>query len=168
MIVAVPAEVALKTPVLLMLPMLVGLTVHVAAELKVPVPVTVALHVELCPEEIVEGEQATATAVMVGVEVPPPPELEPGPPPQPVSTTPLPRVAKVMELKRTRQQILLRSRSIDAVPLTKRAPNWRARRSFPLCGSLINVHIAVSTPSVLACSLRQLLGAPIESGLLNA
>ncbi len=119
MIVAAPADVAPNTPALLMLPMLVGPTDQITEELNVLVPVTVALHVEVCPEEIVEGEQATVTPVMVGVEVPPPPELEPGPPPQPLNKAPLPRAVKIMELKRTRQEILLRNRSIVAVPLTK-------------------------------------------------
>jgi hypothetical protein len=47
-IVAVPAPAGVKRPVLLTIPMLVGLTDHVTDVLKLPVPVTVGVHVEVC------------------------------------------------------------------------------------------------------------------------
>jgi hypothetical protein len=45
--VAVPADVGVKTPKLLRLPMLVGLTDHVTVLLKLPVPVTVGVQVDV-------------------------------------------------------------------------------------------------------------------------
>jgi hypothetical protein len=50
---------------------------HVTAELKFPVPVTVAEHWLVWPEVTVDGEQATLTPVMVDVD-----PLLPLPPPQ--------------------------------------------------------------------------------------
>jgi hypothetical protein len=46
-IVAVPADVGVKTPEMLTLPMLVGLIYHVTEELKLPVPVTVGVQVDV-------------------------------------------------------------------------------------------------------------------------
>jgi len=46
-IVAVPAPVGVKTPALLTVPMLVGLTDHVTDELKFPVPLTVGVQVDV-------------------------------------------------------------------------------------------------------------------------
>ena len=46
-IVAVPAPTGVKTPALLIVPMLVGLTDHVTEELKLPVPLTVAMQAEV-------------------------------------------------------------------------------------------------------------------------
>jgi hypothetical protein len=45
--VAVPAAVGVKMPELLALPILVGLTDHVTEELKLPVPLTVGVQVEV-------------------------------------------------------------------------------------------------------------------------
>ena len=46
-IVAVPVAAAVKVPLLFMLPMLAGLTDHVTALLKLPVPVTVGVQVDV-------------------------------------------------------------------------------------------------------------------------
>ena len=46
-IAAVPADVGVKTPELLTLPMLVGLLYHVTEELKLPVPITVGVQVDV-------------------------------------------------------------------------------------------------------------------------
>ena len=43
-----PAD-AVKRPDVLTVPVLAGLTVHVTAELKLPVPWTLAVHCEVCP-----------------------------------------------------------------------------------------------------------------------
>ena len=45
--VAVPAAVGVRTPALLTVPMLAGLTDHVTAELKLPVPLTVGVQVDV-------------------------------------------------------------------------------------------------------------------------
>jgi len=54
---------AVNNPPLLIVP---PLAVHVTAELKLPVPCTVALHCEVAPGEIVEGLHATETEEIVG------------------------------------------------------------------------------------------------------
>jgi hypothetical protein len=46
-IVAVPAPVGVKTPELLTVPILVGLTDHVTAGLKLPVPLTVDVQADV-------------------------------------------------------------------------------------------------------------------------
>jgi hypothetical protein len=56
-------------------PALAGLALHVTVELKLPVPITVAMHWLVWPEVTVDGEQATVTDVMVDPPFPPP--LEP-------------------------------------------------------------------------------------------
>lgn len=92
--VAVPAPAGVKTPELLTVPIDAGLTDHVTAVLKVPVPDTVAAHAEVAPVASVAGEQATATLVIVGDVLPPPLDALP---PQPViNTTPdnTPRASK--------------------------------------------------------------------------
>ena len=45
--VAVPAAVGVNTPVLLIAPMVAGLTAHVTSEEKLPVPVNAGEHVEV-------------------------------------------------------------------------------------------------------------------------
>jgi hypothetical protein len=52
-------------------PMVPAVEVHVTPVLKLPVPLTVAVHVLFCPEETVEGTQLTATEVTVDAEEPP-------------------------------------------------------------------------------------------------
>jgi hypothetical protein len=64
-IVAVPADVGVKTPEMLTLPMLVGLIYHVTEELKLPVPVTVGVQVDVWVVSMEAGEQATVTEVIV-------------------------------------------------------------------------------------------------------
>jgi hypothetical protein len=69
-IVAVPAAVGVKTPALLTVPILDGLTDHVTVVLKFPVPVTVGAQVEVCVVKMDVGEQATTTEVIVtGIDV---------------------------------------------------------------------------------------------------
>lgn len=63
--VAVPAAADVKTPPLLTLPIVVGLTDHVTAVLKFPVPVTVEVQVEVCAVAMEVGEQVTDTVVIV-------------------------------------------------------------------------------------------------------
>jgi hypothetical protein len=46
------------------LEMVPALAAQVTAELKVPVPITVAEHWLVCPYRIVDGEQATVTEVI--------------------------------------------------------------------------------------------------------
>jgi hypothetical protein len=65
-IVAVPAPAGVKTPALLTAPMLVGLTDHATDELKLPVPVTVGVQVDVCVVRMEVGEQPTVTDVIVG------------------------------------------------------------------------------------------------------
>jgi hypothetical protein len=84
--VAVPAPAGVKTPAPLTAPMLVGLTDHVTEELKLPVPLTVGMQVDVCVVRIEAGEQLTVTEVIVGVPPPPPPLL----PPQPATTVEIP------------------------------------------------------------------------------
>lgn len=60
-----PAAAGVNTPALLTEPAVVGLTDHVAAVLKLPVPVTLALQVDVCEVRIEEGAQVTVTEVMV-------------------------------------------------------------------------------------------------------
>ncbi|HEV2487589.1 MAG TPA: hypothetical protein VGT08_18860 [Terracidiphilus sp.] len=64
-IVAVPVATGVKTPALLTVPIFVGLTDHVTAELKLPVPVTLAVHAEVCVVRIAVGTHATETDVIV-------------------------------------------------------------------------------------------------------
>ncbi|MGA3371217.1 MAG: hypothetical protein ABSC48_05595 [Terracidiphilus sp.] len=65
-IVAVPAPAGVKTPALVTVPMLDGLTDHVTAVLKLPVPATVAAQADVCVVRIDAGLQATETEVIVG------------------------------------------------------------------------------------------------------
>ncbi len=76
--VAVPVPEAVNTPALLTVPELVGLTDHVTEALKLPVPFTVGVQVDVCFEEIEAGEQFTVTEVIVGGAgvVPPLPLLQ--------------------------------------------------------------------------------------------
>ncbi len=76
---AVPAPAGVKTPALLMAPMLEGLTDQVTPELKLPDPVTVAVHVEVWDVRIEFEEQLAATDEIVagGVIAPPPPQPVP-------------------------------------------------------------------------------------------
>jgi hypothetical protein len=62
--VAVPAEAGVNTPVLLTVPAVVGLTDQVTAVLKLPVPVTLALQVDVCEVRIDVSAQVTVTDVM--------------------------------------------------------------------------------------------------------
>ena len=64
MTVAVPAAAGVNTPVLLTEPAAVGLTDQVTAALKLPVPVTLALQVDVCEVKIEVGVQVTETDVM--------------------------------------------------------------------------------------------------------
>jgi hypothetical protein len=69
-IVAVAATVSVafgvNTPVPLTVPALAGLTVHLTAVLKLPVPFTVAAQALVCATVTVAGVHATATEVMAG------------------------------------------------------------------------------------------------------
>ena len=65
-IVAVPDPAGVKTPALLTVPILVGLTDHVTDVLKLPVPVTVGMQEEVCVLRMDVGKQLTVTDVMVG------------------------------------------------------------------------------------------------------
>lgn len=67
-IVAVPATAGAKTPELLMVPALDGLTDQVTAELYVPVPVTVDVHVAVCVISMEDGVHETVTDEMVGCD----------------------------------------------------------------------------------------------------
>ena len=49
------------------LPPMIPLTLHVTAVLKLPVPITVAVHCDIEPVGLEAGRQAAATEVMVGV-----------------------------------------------------------------------------------------------------
>jgi len=60
------ADGAVNSPVALIAP---SVELHVTAELKLPVPCTVAVHCEVASGAIVEGAQATDTDVIVGEEV---------------------------------------------------------------------------------------------------
>jgi hypothetical protein len=93
MIVAVPVPAGVNTPALVTVPMLVGLTDHVTEELKLPVPFTVGVQVDVCVVRMDVGEQLTETDVIVGETggVPPPPLP---PPPQPATTVKIPVVNK--------------------------------------------------------------------------
>jgi hypothetical protein len=62
--VAVPAAAGVNTPVLLTEPAVVGLTDQVTAALKLPVPVTLALQVDVCEVKIEVGVQVAETDVM--------------------------------------------------------------------------------------------------------
>jgi hypothetical protein len=53
-----PAAGAVSSPLAFIVP---ALAAHVTAELKLPVPCTVALHCELAPVATMAGAQATAT-----------------------------------------------------------------------------------------------------------
>lgn len=59
-----------NTPLVSIVPMLAA---HVTPVVKVPVPVTVAVHWLVCPDSMVVDVQVTVTAVMVEVLLPPPP-----------------------------------------------------------------------------------------------
>jgi hypothetical protein len=63
-----PAAVAagVKMPELLTVPMTVGLTDQVTVVLKLPVPVTVGMHVDVCVVRMAIGEQTAETDVIVG------------------------------------------------------------------------------------------------------
>jgi hypothetical protein len=79
--VAVPAEAgAVKTPLVFTVPPLAD---QVTAELKFPVPFTVALHCDAAFTAMVEGVQVSETEETVGDPEPPPCVL--GPPPQATS-----------------------------------------------------------------------------------
>lgn len=65
-IVTVPALAGVNTPELLTVPTLVRLTDQVTEVLKLPVPVTVGVQVDVCVVRIEVGEQTTETEVMVG------------------------------------------------------------------------------------------------------
>jgi hypothetical protein len=65
-IVPVPAEEGVNTPTLLTLPMLDGLTDQLTALLKLPVPVTDGVQVDVWFVRMDAGEQATPTDVIVG------------------------------------------------------------------------------------------------------
>ena len=58
-IVAVPAPAGVKTPALLIVPMLLGLTDHITVKLKSPVPVTACPHAEVWVVRMEVGEQLT-------------------------------------------------------------------------------------------------------------
>jgi len=79
-IVAVPASAGVKMPAPPTAPMLVGLTDHVTDVLKLPVPVTVGVQVDVCVVRMEVGEQTTETAVIeegaVTVTVAPPDLVE--------------------------------------------------------------------------------------------
>jgi len=64
-IVAVPVPAGVKMPPLLTAPMLVGLADHVTDVLKLPVPVTVGVQVDVCMIRMDAGEQVTDTEVIV-------------------------------------------------------------------------------------------------------
>src|SRR5579883_1402543 len=70
-----------------------ALVLQVTAVLKLPVPVTVAEHWLVWPEETVEGEQLTVTPVMVEVGVDPPP------PPQAAMRTTLAATSNIANLR---------------------------------------------------------------------
>lgn len=79
--VTVAAELgAVSNPLALIDPLL---ALHITVELKLPVPSTVALHCDVAPVVMDEGEQATDTEEIVGVVVVPVPPTEP--PPQPAN-----------------------------------------------------------------------------------
>ena len=63
--VAVPAPAGVNIPELLTDPMPVGATDQVTAVLKLPVPVTVGVQVEVCVVRMDAGEQLTETDVIV-------------------------------------------------------------------------------------------------------
>lgn len=63
--VAVPAAVGVKIPLLLTVPILDGLTDHATELLKLPVPVTVGVQVEVRLVRIDAGAQVTETPVIV-------------------------------------------------------------------------------------------------------
>jgi hypothetical protein len=62
--VAVPAAVGVKTPALFTVPALDGLTDQVTELLKLPVPVTVDVHADVCVVRMELGEQVTETDVI--------------------------------------------------------------------------------------------------------
>lgn len=66
MTVAAPLLVGVSIPELLTVPMLEGLTDHVTALLKLPMPFTVEAQVEVCVVKMAVGEQVTKTEVIVG------------------------------------------------------------------------------------------------------
>jgi hypothetical protein len=65
MMVAVPALVGVNTPETLIVPTLVGLTDQVTEELKLPVPATVGVQVEVCVVRMDAGEHVTDTELTV-------------------------------------------------------------------------------------------------------
>ncbi|HMD99763.1 MAG TPA: hypothetical protein VKM93_20845 [Terriglobia bacterium] len=64
-IVAVPPAAGVKTPALLTVPILVGPTDHVTEGLKLPVPTTVGVQVDVWVVRMDAGAQATEMEVMV-------------------------------------------------------------------------------------------------------
>jgi hypothetical protein len=94
-IVAVPVSDDVNTPELVTVPMLEGLADHVTDVLKLPVPVTVDVQVDVCVDRMDVGEQLTETDVTVVVGVGVPPLFSP-PPPQPVTIAKAPAVASRM------------------------------------------------------------------------
>jgi hypothetical protein len=64
--VAVPADVGVKAPALLILPMFEGPTDQLTELLKDPVPVTVGVQVDVWVVRMDEGEQLTETEVIIG------------------------------------------------------------------------------------------------------
>jgi hypothetical protein len=58
---AVPDPLGVNTPELLTVPAIDGLTDQVTAELKLPVPVTFAVHADVCVFKMALGEHETVT-----------------------------------------------------------------------------------------------------------
>ena len=58
---AVPGPLGVNTPELLTVPAIDGLTDQVTAELKLPVPVTPAVHADVCVFKMALGEHETVT-----------------------------------------------------------------------------------------------------------
>jgi len=79
-IVAVPAEAGLKTPAAVMLPIVRGVTDHVTALLKLPVPVTTDVQLDVWFVRIAAEEQDVETVAIVDSGV-----ISFGPNKQPVS-----------------------------------------------------------------------------------
>lgn len=62
---AVPEVEGVKTPEMLTVPILDGLSDHVTSLLKLPVPVTTGVHVDVCCVRIDDGEQVTVIEMIV-------------------------------------------------------------------------------------------------------
>lgn len=69
-IVAVPGLPGVNTPALLTVPAVDGLTDQLTAELKAPVPVTLAVQADVCVVRIALGVHVTVTAEIVDEVVP--------------------------------------------------------------------------------------------------